>query len=52
MGQCDFGRPTDRISELRRPRQAYAYAQTHKSLRCSHTENMDVAEGSDQNVDL
>ena len=45
---------TYRIDEQRRLWRvcAYAYAQTHQSLRCSHTQSMDVDEGSDQSLDI
>ena len=39
-------------SEHRRHRRVCAYAQTRQSLRCSHTQSMDIDEGSVQNLDL
>ena len=41
-----------RIGVQLRLRRACAYAQPRQSLRCSHTQNLDVVEDSDQNEDL
>ena len=46
----DFG--IYRIGEQLRFRRGCAYAQTRQSIRCSHTQTIDVDEGSDQNLDL
>ena len=43
----DYG--TYRIGEQRRLRRDCASAQSRQSLRCSHTQRMEVDEGSDQN---
>ena len=43
---------TYRIGDQRRLRWACASAQSHQSLRCSHTWTMEVDEGSDQKSDI
>ena len=40
------------IGDQRRLRRACASAQSHQSLRCSHTWGMEVDEGSDQTSDI
>ena len=37
-----------RLVQIYMPQQVCAYAQTRLSLRCSHTQKMEVYEGSDQ----
>ena len=39
---------TNRIVEQRMLKRVWAYAQTHKSIRYSHTHSVDVGEDSDQ----
>ena len=46
----DYG--TYHIGDQRRLRRACASAQSHQSLRCSHTWSMEVDEGSDQKSDI
>ena len=42
----------NRIVDQRRLKRACAIAQTRQSLRCSHTQSIDIDEDSDQKIDL
>ena len=46
----DFG--TGYIGEQQMIRRAYEYVQSHQSLCSSHTQSMDVTEGSGENLDI
>ena len=46
----DYG--TNRFSDHRRLRRVCAYTHTHNSLCCSHTQSVDVDEGSYKNIGI
>ena len=52
IGDCTWDLGTYRIVEQRRLWWVCAFAQTCQSLRCSHTQSMDVDWDWDQNLDI